>query len=169
MPRSSTQPNLIDQVVLFRGPFSCIPNLKICRLPVHIGSFRKRCGARGCRKTNKFASHFDLTCYNHETELFSPRSSWRSPDSQQHLGATRREATRVCAHRNRESTGSTSSVNNRLSFLDFLPIVVSGFLGVGRTYLEAGLYFCAEVRLFCRPFVAQRKADNRLGEKLVRA
>ena len=28
------------------------------------------------------------------------------------------------------------------------------------------VFLRAEVRLFCRPFVAQRKADNRLGEKL---
>jgi hypothetical protein len=50
-----------------------------------------------------------------------------------------------------ESLMSLSSLDfDFLSFLDFLPIVVSGFLGVGRACLEAGLYSYA---LKCDCFV----------------
>jgi len=49
-------------------------------------------------------------------------------------------------------------------------IVLSGFLGVGRACLEAGLYSCGlKLRPFCRLFVVQQQGQQQLqGQNLVR-
>src|SRR5271157_746571 len=53
---------------------------------------------------------------------------------------------------------SLSSVDfDFLSFLDFLLIVLSGFLGIGRLFRGWPVFLRAEVRPFCRPFVVQRQ------------
>ena len=65
---------------------------------------------------------------------------------------------------------SLSSVDfDFLPFLDFLLIVLSGFLGIGRLFRGWPVFLRAEVRPFCRPFVVQRQGwQQAQSETLVR-